>query len=184
MFVAEFGQADVALVDPDFHPLPGKGIKAQLDDATAQMRRHLPEAALQADGGIQTHPALGPMQKEPLPVGVGIGRAQGDGPSGEALGGTLAFQTAVRALMVFDFQPTPETLIKRVQSGDWFENQASFKVFLERAEKPFQFSPTPSRIRLGVEETDLEIGANDLQMLAGENLAAVGVKLVGQTSVG
>src|SRR5262245_59627617 len=126
------------------------------------MRRHLPEATLQADGGIQTHATLSPMQKEPLPVGVRIGRAQGHRPLAETLGGALAFQTAVRTLMVFDFQPTPETLIEGVQRGDRLHDQAGFKIFLQGAEKSFEFSTTPRRVRFGVEEANLEIGANDL----------------------
>jgi len=59
LFVAAAGRADVFVLPPDFDPAPIEGIKAHVDELAAQMDGRFPQLALQAEGRVQAHPALG-----------------------------------------------------------------------------------------------------------------------------
>jgi hypothetical protein len=83
LFITAVGQADVFVFAPDLHPVPIKGIKAQLNESAAQMHGHFPELALHANGGIQAHPPLGPGQEQGFPVGLRVSGAQVDDPLGK-----------------------------------------------------------------------------------------------------
>ena len=184
MFVAAAGRADELVVAPDFDPVPGERVEADLDDLAAEIDGGLPQPALQAEGGVQAHPALDPGKEEALPVGLGIGGAQVEGALGEALGRGLALQGAVRSLVVFAFDPAPEPGVEFFQASDRVDGQAGLKVHLEGAKPPLLLSLGPGRVGLGVAEAHIQVGAHDPQMMAGEDFALVGVELLGEAAAG
>ncbi len=61
-------------------------------------------------------------------------------------------------------------------------DQSRFEVLLEGLEPAFVFATAPSGVRFGVTETDPESGAHDLKMVAGEDLALVGVEFIGEAA--
>ena len=103
LFVARFGQAQIAVLDPNFHALPGEGIKTDFNEPAAQMGGHFPETAFQTEGGVESDATLSAMKKESLPVGVRISRAQADRAIAKALSRRLAFEGAMNSLMIFGF---------------------------------------------------------------------------------
>jgi hypothetical protein len=74
--VAAAGQADVFVLVPDLNSAPVEGIKAQLDQATAQIDGDLPDLSLHTEGDIHPHPPVDLSQEESLPVGVWASGAQ------------------------------------------------------------------------------------------------------------
>ena len=67
---------------------------------------------------------------------------------------------------------------------DWIEPQPRFEVPLHSLKKAFDFPLAPRGIRPGMEEADPQIGADHPQVGASEDLALIGVKLLGQAAAG
>ena len=124
------GQAHEFVLPPDFDAAPGEGIEADLDELAAEMDGHFPQLALQAEGGVQTDPALGAGEEQRLPVGLRVGGAQVDGALSEALRRGLALQGAVGTLVIFALDPAPEAGVEFFEGVHRIDHQAGLKVHL------------------------------------------------------
>src|SRR2546423_157796 len=60
--------------------------------------------------------------------------------------------------------------------------QAGFKILLDGENDPLGFSLRPGMIRLGVKESDAQVGTDDPSMVIGERTALVGIEFGGQAA--
>jgi hypothetical protein len=61
------------------------------------------------------------------------------------------------------------------------QTQVGFKILLQGAEHSLHFAPAPRLSRLGVDEADAQVGANDLEVIVDEGASVVGVELSGKS---
>src|SRR4030095_10642984 len=80
-------------------------------------------------------------------------------------------------------QPLSKLTVEFLQRADGLarQTQARFKVLLHGAEHPLNFTPAPGLARLGVNQTDAQVGANDLEVLVDEGPSIIDVEFSGQT---
>jgi len=90
----------------------------------------------------------------------------------------------VGPLVIFALDPTPEPGIEFCQGVDRVDDQSGPRNPFAGCETSVPVFPSTSRVRLGRAEAHAQIGADDLQVVAGEDLALVGVELVGEAALG
>ena len=114
------------------------------------------------------------MQEEAIEIPAGA--AQMGGAISEAPGRALSLQRGVNALVVILFKPLTEALVELPDFCGRLEAQALLEVGLNGEEKPFDLTFAPTVIGPGVQELDVEIGADDSEVAAGEDFSVVAVK--------
>ena len=90
----------------------------------------------------------------------------------------------VGADVVHGLQPVGESAVEIVQTlgGVAGLAQERFEILLDRAKEAFDFSFAPRVVRLGVQQANLQIGADQAGVVVGEGTALVGIEFARQTA--
>jgi len=110
------------------------------------------------------------------------GTQKRQGPGKAILG---AFANAVVMARVIHFlQPTGQFAVEFFHGPDslTWQTQAGFEILLQSPEHPLYFAAAPRLSRLGMDEPDAQVSADDLEVVIDERPPIVAVQLSRQTS--
>src|SRR6185503_495234 len=171
--------AFVANQDRVHHPW----IQMQMHTQAAQGQVDFEQEVVDAHGAVLVHAALDAGVEEWLQIQVRIQGAQKRQGPGEAF--LRAFTDAfVFAGVINLLQPLSKLAVEFLQRADGLAGQAQarFKVLLHGAEHSLNFAPAPGLAWLGVNQTDAQVGTDDLEVLVDEGPSIIHVEFSGQTS--
>src|SRR5512133_135596 len=170
------GGSEVLSLIADQDRVHNPGIQFQLNLEPPQSEIDFVEVVVDAHGPVFAHDSVDAGVEEPVQVQLWIQGTQKRQSSGETILRTFA-DAVVMARVIDLLQPTGEFAVKFLQRPNPLarQTQAGFKILLQGPEHSFHFPSAPGFSRLGMDESDAQVGADDLEVVVDEGPPMVSI---------